>query len=87
MIAFEKGISFNFKTNFNFKYDFSFNVISIVISLLVENCLIVSVVPEICLGENLVQHNQSARRSSAGEGGSLRKVAVSLSEHSSALLN
>lgn len=47
--AFEKGISFNFKTNFNFKYDFSFNVISIVISLLVENCLIVSVVPELCL--------------------------------------
>ena len=49
VIAFEKEISFNFKTNFNFKSDFNFNVISIVISLLVENCLIVSVVPELCL--------------------------------------
>ena len=49
VIAFEKEISFNFKTNFNFKSDFNFNVISIVISLLVENCLVVSIAPELCL--------------------------------------
>lgn len=49
MIAFEKEISVNFRTNFNFKSDFNFNVISIVISLLVENCLTVSIVPELCL--------------------------------------